>query len=100
MALTVTASKSKDRTRPLTGEIRHEFEQFLLGNGMTPDPKKGLIVDGSIGRALMDVDGKQKLVGWYQCWFKPYPSGGVEITDTMRTIQWQHGNPITAKSIS
>jgi putative DNA primase/helicase len=68
MALTVTASKSKDRTRPLTGEIRHEFEQFLLGNGMIPDPKKGLIVDGSIGRALMDVDGKQKLVGWYQCW--------------------------------
>jgi len=68
MGLTVTASKSKDRTRPLTGEARHEFEQFLLGNGLTPDSKKGLIIDGSVGRAYMDVDGKQKLVGWYQCW--------------------------------
>ena len=68
MGLTVSASKSKDRTRPLTGQARHEFEQFLLGNGLTPDPKKGLIIDGSVGRAYMDVDGKQKLVGWYQCW--------------------------------
>jgi hypothetical protein len=48
--------------------MREEFEKFLLANGLTPDHKKGLIADGSIGRAFMDVDGKQKLTGWYQVW--------------------------------
>ena len=68
MALTVKAADHKDRSRPLTGDARHEFEQFLTGNGMTPDPKKGLVIDGSVGRGYMDVDGTQKMVGWYQCW--------------------------------
>jgi len=68
MALTVSRTDSKDRSRPMTGNMREEFEKFLLANGLTPDHKKGLIADGSIGRAFMDVDGKQKLTGWYQVW--------------------------------
>ena len=68
MGLKITDGNSKDFSRPLSGDIRAEFLDFLLDNGMTPDPKKGLVVGGDIGRAYMDVGGQQKLVGWYQFW--------------------------------
>ena len=68
MGLKITDGNSKDFSRPLSGDIRAEFLDFLLDNGMTPDPKKGLVVGGDIGRAYMDVGGHQKLVGWYQFW--------------------------------
>ena len=68
MGLKITDGNSKDFSRPLSGDIRAEFLDFLSDNGMTPDPKKGLVVGGDIGRAYMDVGGQQKLVGWYQFW--------------------------------
>jgi len=68
MALKITDGNSKDFSRPLSGDIRADFLDFLSDNGMTPDPKKGLVVGGDIGRAYMDVGGQQKLVGWYQFW--------------------------------
>ncbi len=68
MGLKITDGNSKDFSRPLSGDMRAEFLDFLLDNGMTPDPKKGLVVGGDIGRAYMDVGGQQKLVGWYQFW--------------------------------
>ena len=68
MGLKITDGNSKDFTRPLSGDIRADFEGFLAANGMTVDPKKGLVVGGDIGRAYMEVGGRQKLVGWYQVW--------------------------------
>jgi len=66
MGLKITDGNSKDFSRPLSGDIRADFESFLAENGMKPD--KDLVVGGDIGRAYMDVGGKQKLVGWYQVW--------------------------------
>ncbi len=68
MGFKISAGNSKDFSRPLSGDLRAEFEAFLIDNGMTPDPKKDLVVGGDVGRAYMDVAGKQKLVGWYQVW--------------------------------
>ena len=68
MGLKITDGSSKDFSRPLSGDIRADFESFLAENGMTPDPQKGLVIGGDIGRAYMDVGGRQKLVGWYQVW--------------------------------
>jgi len=51
MGLKITDGNSKDFSRPLSGDMRAEFLDFLLDNGMTPDPKKGLVVGGDIGRA-------------------------------------------------
>ena len=67
MAIKIEGSK-KNHSRPLSGDLRADFESFLLDHGMTPDPKRGLVIGGDIGRAYMQIDGKQKLVGWYQCW--------------------------------
>ena len=67
MAIKIEGSK-KNHSRPLSGDLRADFESFLLNHGMTPDPKRGLVIGGDIGRAYMQIDGKQKLVGWYQCW--------------------------------
>ena len=68
MSLKIPGGSGKDFSRPLSGDLRAEFEAFLIENGMTPDPKKDLVVGGDVGRAYMDVAGKQKLVGWYQVW--------------------------------
>ena len=68
MSFLVSATNKKDKSRPITGNFRQEFESFLADNGLQLDQKKGLLVDGSIGRAYMDVGGKQKLTGWYQFW--------------------------------
>ena len=68
MSLKIPGGSGKDFSRPLSGDLRAEFEAFLIDNGMTPDPKKDLVVGGDVGRAFMDVAGKQKLVGWYQVW--------------------------------
>tara|TARA_R110000796_G_scaffold143705_2_gene260352 strand:+ start:3035 stop:5197 length:2163 start_codon:yes stop_codon:yes gene_type:complete len=69
MALKVGNQQKKDMSRPLSGSARDDFLAFLQGNGLEPDPKKGLVEDGKVGRAFMDVDGQRKMVGWYQCWF-------------------------------
>ena len=67
MAIKIEGSK-KNHSRPLSGDLRADFESFLLDHGMTPDPKRGLVIGGDIGRAYMQIDCKQNLVGWYQCW--------------------------------
>ena len=43
-----------------------EFENFLLSNVMTVDPRTVLKLDGTIGRAYREVDGRRKLTGRYQ----------------------------------
>ena len=67
MAIKIEGNK-KNHSRPLSGDLRADFQSFLLDHGMTPDPKRGLVIGGDVGRAYMQIDGKQKLVGWYQCW--------------------------------
>ena len=69
MTLKITRpSKPKNFNTPFTTDYLHQFSQFLAEHGLEPDPKKGLIADGSIGRAYINVGGQRKLVGWYQLW--------------------------------
>ena len=69
MTLKITRpSKPKNFSTPFTTDYLHQFSQFLAEHGLEPDPKKGLIADGSIGRAYINVGGQRKLVGWYQLW--------------------------------
>ena len=44
MSLKITDGNQKDFSRPLSGDARQGFIDFLAANGMTPDPKKGLVV--------------------------------------------------------
>lgn len=106
MAFIVKRPNVKDTSKPFTG-IAEQFEAWLLAQGLRPDPKKGLVIDGKIGRAYVDVDGTQKLVGWYQLWvhqampfgrcgdyrvdpkkatatWKPENEGAFELTDEMK----------------
>ena len=69
MSLDLNLPKEKDMSKPLTrGELIREFEDFLTNNGLQVD-KKGLVTDGSIGRAYITDGSGAKLVGWYQVWF-------------------------------
>jgi len=87
---------SKNQSTPLTADARSEFENFLLSNGMTIDPKKGLVSDGSVGRAYMEVEGKRKLTGWYQLWLDqsvPYGRcGDYRLDHVNPTAQWRPNN--------
>jgi len=106
VAFIVKRPNQKDHSKPLTG-IAEQFEAWLLAQGLRPDPKKGLVIDGKIGRAYVDVDGQQKLVGWYQLWvhqampfgrcgdyrvdpkkatatWKPENEGAFELTEEMK----------------
>jgi putative DNA primase/helicase len=68
MSLKIKKPKQKNFERPFSSDIISEFHNFLLHNGLELDQKKGLITDGSVGRAFINVGGKKKLVGWYQLW--------------------------------
>ena len=69
MTLKITRpSKPKNFNTPFTTDHQYQFSQFLAEHGLEPDPKKGLITDGSIGRAYINVGGQRKLVGWCQRW--------------------------------
>ena len=68
MSLEIKKPSQKDFDRPFSGDVRQEFLDFLSENGLEPDPKKGLVDDGSIGRAYLNVGNARKLVGWYQLW--------------------------------
>ena len=68
MSLKIPDKGTKNFNRPLSGDLRADFQDFLAEHGMTVEEKKGLGVGGDIGRAYMDVGGRQKLVGWYQVW--------------------------------
>ena len=74
MSLKIKDINQKDFSRPLSGDAQQEFTDFLAANGMTPDPKKGLVVGGDVGRAYMIQT--NKLHGWYQFWpDQPMPFG-------------------------
>ena len=95
MAINVSRP-SKNQSTPFTADARSEFENFLLSNGMTIDPKKGLVSDGSVGRAYMEVEGKRKLTGWYQLWLNqsvPYGRcGDYRLDHVNPTAQWRPNN--------
>ena len=95
MAIKVSGP-SKNQNTPFTADARSEFENFLLSAGMSVDPKKGLVSDGSIGRAYMEVDGKRKLTGWYQLWLNqsvPYGRcGDYRLDHVNPTAQWRPNN--------
>lgn len=101
MGLKITDGKSKDFSRPLSGDLRGEFESFLLSNGMTVESKKGLVIGGDIGRAYMDVGGKQKLVGWYQVWLDqdvPFGRcGDRTVSNDEPTATWKPDNAVSHK---
>ena len=67
MALKIS-KPNKNFDTPFTRDYEIQFRDFLASNGLEPDPKKGLITDGSIGRAYINVGNQRKLVGWYQVW--------------------------------
>lgn len=96
MSLKIKRPNQKDASTPLSGNLRDDFESFLATNGLEVDPNKGLIVDGSVGRAFMDVDGKRKLVGWYQLWLDqslPYGHAGDYRLDHKKpTAVWRPQN--------
>jgi len=66
---------TKNFSRPLSNDLHREFIDWLGSLGVEPDPKKGLVVGGEIGRAYTTVDGRRKNNAWYQVWFdqdRPY----------------------------
>jgi putative DNA primase/helicase len=87
---------TKNQSTPFSADVKSEFENFLLSNGMTVDPKTGLKMDGSVGRAYMEVDGKRKLTGWYQLWLNqsvPYGRcGDYRLDHVNPTAQWRPNN--------
>jgi hypothetical protein len=89
---------TKNQSTPFSADVKSEFENFLLSNGMTVDPKTGLKMDGSVGRAYMEVDGKRKLTGWYQLWLNQsqFPMEGAVITGSITSTQRRSGDPTTA----
>ena len=68
MSLKIKGPKPKNFSAPFTGDYITQFSDFLASNGYEPDPKKGLVTDGSVGRAYINIGNQRKLVGWYQAW--------------------------------
>jgi putative DNA primase/helicase len=68
MALKISRPEVKSFDRPLTSDAQQQFLSFMAENGMEHDKKKGLVIDGSIGRAYVNLGGERKLSGWYQLW--------------------------------
>ena len=95
MSLKITGP-NKDFSKPLTHESLSQFEAFLQEHGFAPDPKKGLLTDGSIGRAYALGDGQKKLVGWYQLWLAqdtPYGRlGDYRVSADQPTATWRPHN--------
>ena len=87
---------SKNFERPLSGDIESQFLSFLSEQGMEVDPRKGLVVDGSIGRAYINLGGERKLSGWYQLWMdQSVPFGRVgdyRISTDQPTAIWKPEN--------
>ena len=87
---------SKNFERPLSGDIESQFLSFLSEQGMEVDPRKGLVVDGSIGRAYINLGGERKLSGWYQLWMdQSVPFGRVgdyRVSTDQPTAIWKPEN--------
>jgi len=85
-------SQAKDVSRPLSGDVRREFTDWLSGYGIEPDRRKGLI-EGQIGRATLLVDNRRKNLVWYMCWFdQEKPFGFFERYDTKERVEWRSEN--------
>ena len=41
----------KNFDRPLSHDLQTQFTNFLFDHGLEPDPQRGLVTDGSVGRA-------------------------------------------------
>ena len=87
---------SKNFTRPLSNDLHREFIDWLGSLGVEPDPKRGLVVGGEIGRAYTTVDGRRKQNAWYQVWFdQDRPYGHAERYDIGSLGTWKaEGNDI------
>jgi len=87
---------TKNFDRPFYADYQTEFNKFLTDHGLEPDPKKGLVTDGSIGRAYMSDGGKRKLCGWYQVWLDqsvPFGRlGDYRISQDQPTAIWKPEN--------
>jgi putative DNA primase/helicase len=95
MSLKITRP-TKNFDKPFTTDLIHEFSNFLQENHMEPDPKKGLVTDGSIGRAYINVGGKRKFCGWYQLWLDqsvPFGRlGDYRFSADSPTAEWKPEN--------
>ena len=81
---------SKNFSRPLSNDLHREFIDWLGALGVEPDPKKGLVVGGEIGRAYTVVDGRRKNNAWYQVWFdQDRPYGHAERYDIGPLGTWK-----------
>ena len=68
MSLKIKGPNKKNYDAPFTKDYVSQFRDFLASNGYEPDPNKGLVTDGSVGRAYINIGNQRKLVGWYQAW--------------------------------
>jgi len=87
---------NKNFNTPFTKDYVSQFQDFLATNGYEPDPKKGLVTDGSIGRAYINIGNQRKLVGWYQAWLdqsSPYGRiGDYRVSTDQPTATWKPEN--------
>ena len=87
---------NKNFNAPFTKDYVSQFQDFLATNGYEPDPKKGLITDGSVGRAYINIGNQRKLVGWYQAWLdQSTPFGRIgdyRISTDQPTAIWKPEN--------
>ena len=86
---------TKNFDRPLTQnftDYQTQFLSFMGEHGMEPCKKTGLVTDGSIGRAFINLGGDRKLSGWYQLWLnQSVPFGRVgdyRISTDQPTATW------------
>ena len=95
MSLKITRP-TKNFEKPFTTDLIHEFSDFLSENGLEPEPKRGLITDGSIGRAYINVGGQRKFCGWYQLWLDqsvPFGRlGDYRVSADSPTAVWKPEN--------
>ena len=95
MSLKITGP-TKNKNAPFTKDYISQFRDFLASNGYEPDPKKGLVTDGSVGRAYINIGNQRKLVGWYQAWLdqsSPFGRiGDYRVSADQPTTTWKPEN--------
>ncbi len=95
MSLKITGP-TKNKNAPFTKDYISQFRDFLASNGFEPDPKKGLVTDGSVGRAYINIGNQRKLVGWYQAWLdqsSPFGRiGDYRVSADQPTATWKPEN--------
>jgi len=96
VSLKIRRPAPKNFDRPLSADHAADFTRFLADNSLEPEPKKGLVTGGSIGRAYINVGNTRKLVGWYQLWLdQSVPFGRIgdyRVSATEPTSTWKPEN--------